>query len=107
MRQKAWIVSVILGGALASGVIMAGSATKRDDNLVVDPDPVGMNISQTYAVNYSKVMDWHDQDHSFDDIILALETSDLLSGFTAQELLRMRQTGLSWDQIWDQVELTP
>ncbi|MCB2209462.1 hypothetical protein KQH62_01095 [bacterium] len=107
MKHSGWILSVLFGGALASGVLMAGSATKREDYLVVDPDPVGMNISHTYAVNYSKVMDWHGQNHSFDDIILALETSDLLSGFTPQELLRMRRTGLSWDQIWDQVELTP
>lgn len=107
MKRKGWIISVILSGALASGIFAAGSARKQEDYLVVDPNPIGKNISKTYAVNYNTVMDWHGQDHTFDDIILALETSDLLSGFSAQDLLGMRLKGLSWDQIWDQVELTP
>ncbi len=107
MKRNRWVVSVLLGGALASGMLLAGLEKRRDGFMAVDPHPVGMNIAEDYAVSYGEVMDWYSQCHSFDDIILALETSDLISGYSPQGLLAMRRDGLSWDQIWDRIELTP
>jgi hypothetical protein len=107
LERNNWIVFVLLGGALASGLLVASISKKQDDCLVVDPHIVGMKISENYMMDYDTVMDWYRQAHSFDDIILALETSDLLSGYSPQGLLAMRQEGLSWDEIWDRVELTP
>lgn len=107
MKRNSWIILISIGGALTSGLLLASYSKKQDGYLVVDPHPMGMNISENYDVTYKEVMDWYSENHSFDDIILALETSDLLTGYKPDELLSMRQDGLSWDQIWDRIELTP
>jgi hypothetical protein len=72
----------------------------------VDPHPIGSNIAENYDVAYSQVMEWYCQEYEFDDIILALETSELMPDYSPDDLLAMKSDGLRWDEIWIEIGLT-
>lgn len=64
----------------------------------VDPHPLGVSIAEKFDVSYERVMTWFCSGHTFDEILIALQTSGM-SDRAVEELLAMRQTR-SWDQIW-------
>jgi len=64
----------------------------------VDPHPLGVSIAEKYDVSYERVMTWFCSGHTFDEILIALQTSGM-SDRSPEELLAMRQNR-SWDQIW-------
>ena len=65
-----------------------------------DPHPVGQSISETFDVSYEEVMTLFCNGHAFEDILLALQTSEI-SGQPAEVLLA-RHEELTWDQIWEE-----
>ena len=67
----------------------------------VNPHPVGQSIAEKFEVSYERVMTWFCSGHTFDEILVALQTSGM-SDRSAEELLAMRQSQ-SWDQIWTEV----
>jgi hypothetical protein len=77
------------------------------------PHPVGAGIAARYEVEYSLVMTWFCDGYGFGQIMLALETSKVLSSETyegefrtPEELLAMRTDQLGWGQIWKELGFT-
>jgi len=67
----------------------------------LDPHPIGAEIAGTYDVAYKDVMGWFCSGHTFEDILLALQTKKL-ADVELEWLLEERLQGKSWDQIWDE-----
>lgn len=67
----------------------------------VDPHPLGVSIAEKFDVSYERVMMWFCSGHSFDEILVALQTSGM-SDRSPEELLTMR-ANKSWDQIWTEL----
>ncbi|QRN83205.1 hypothetical protein JR338_00140 [Chloroflexota bacterium] len=105
MKKFNRVFALILFLALSVGVLLS-SCTLKNDCMADDPHPIGLNIAENYSVDYDQVMVWYCEDHEFDDIILALETADLVPSFSGDALLAMRGDGLSWDEIWLDIGLT-
>lgn len=66
-----------------------------------NPHPIGQSISQTFDVDYEEVMTWFCSGYTFDDILIALETSEA-TGVGAGTLLEMSEEQ-SWEDIWNEV----
>ncbi len=70
-----------------------------------EPHPIGQSIAEAYAVPYEQVMTWFCSGYSFDNIMVALETSQAVD-VPAQTLLDMLLEK-DWDAIWEEVGFTP
>ena len=66
-----------------------------------NPHPIGQSIAQTFDVDYEEVMTWFCSGYTFDDILIALETSEA-TGVSVGILLEMTEEQ-SWEDIWDEV----
>lgn len=66
-----------------------------------DPHPIGENIALTYDVPYDQVMVWYCSGYSFENILIALETSAAVD-IPAETLLQMLLEK-DWETIWDEV----
>jgi len=71
----------------------------------LDPHPIGAEIAGTYDLAYKDVMGWFCSGHTFEDILLALQTKKL-ADVELEWLLDKRLQGKSWDQIWDETGIT-
>ena len=69
----------------------------------VDPHPVAEGIAREFDVTYEEVMAWFCEGHPFDDILLALQTAELIDK-PVDELLAMKE-GKSWDALWEALGL--
>jgi hypothetical protein len=69
----------------------------------VEPHPVAEGIARQFDVSYEEVMVWFCGGHSFDDILLALQTAELVDR-PAGELLVMKEDS-SWDELWETLGL--
>ncbi len=65
-----------------------------------EPHPAGASIADKLDVSYEQVMDWLCGGETFDDILLALQTSRL-SDLTAKELLE-RKDQIGWEAVWEE-----
>lgn len=83
------------GSDLEAEVSTGESVTRCTE---VDPHPLGVSIAEKYDVSYERVMTWFCSGHTFDEILIALQTSGMADR-SPEELLAMRQNQ-SWDQIW-------
>ena len=68
--------------------------------------PVGESIARNYDVLYKDVIDIYCEGYTFDEILLALETESQ-TGMDKLDILQMRDDGLSWDEIWNNLDLIP
>jgi hypothetical protein len=66
-----------------------------------DSDPIGQSIAETYDTSYEQVMIWLCDGYSFDNILIALETSEAVD-IPAETLLEMLLEK-EWEEIWDEV----
>jgi hypothetical protein len=66
-----------------------------------DPHPIGQSIAGTYAVPYQQVMTWFCSGYSFENILVALETSEAVD-IKAETLLLML-LDKEWEEIWDEI----
>lgn len=66
-----------------------------------DPNPLGKDIAKTYSVPYEQVMTWFCQGYSFDNILIALETSEA-TDIPAETLLQMLLEK-DWETIWQEI----
>jgi hypothetical protein len=66
---------------------------------------IGQSISDTFDVPYEKVMSWFCAGHTYDDILLALQTAQT-TDVTPDDLLQRKADGQSWDEIWQAIGLT-
>ena len=61
---------------------------------------LGESITSSYDfTSPQEVMTWFCSGADLEDILVALETEELV-GTPAEDLLQMRADGLSWDEIW-------
>lgn len=88
-------MAVESGADVAAGVSEGETATRCTE---VDPHPMGVSIAEKFDVSYERVMTWFCSGHTFDEILIALQTSGM-SDMSVEELLTLRQSQ-SWDQIW-------
>jgi hypothetical protein len=64
--------------------------------------PVGESIARTYEIPYSELINIYCEGYEFEEILLALETEEQ-SGLIIGEILKMRDEGLSWEEIWKEL----
>lgn len=106
----ATLVTVLLIGLAACSV--AGDATGQEAPVAwaegncteADPHPIGENIALTYDIPYDQVMVWYCSGYSFENILIALETSEAVD-IPAEALLQMLLEK-DWETIWDAVGFT-
>lgn len=68
-----------------------------------DPHPLGSSIADKFSVSYDEVMNWYCDGYLFEDILLALQTSQL-SDATPEELFTQLETN-SWEEIWAELDI--
>ena len=102
------LASLILAAGCTSG---GGDGDQGSDASPVqtdctdtNPHPIGESIAQTYDVSYEQVMTWFCSGYSFDNILIALETSEAVD-MPAQTLLDMLLEK-DWEEIWEEVGFT-
>jgi hypothetical protein len=67
-----------------------------------NPHPMGQSIAETYEdVSYEQVMTWFCDGYTFDDILIALETSEA-TDVPASSLLEMLWEK-PWEEIWEEI----
>ena len=64
----------------------------------LNPHPMGEGIAETFEISYDQVMTWYCDGSAFSDILLALETEQLVDQ-SAAELLSMVEKK-TWEEIW-------
>lgn len=97
-------VSISLLALLAAACGGPGQETEGSIHCTeVDPHPVAQGIARKFDVTYEEVMTWFCSGNSFDDILLALQTAELIDR-PAGELLDMKEDS-SWDQLWEELGL--
>lgn len=70
----------------------------------LNPHPIGASIAADYEVSYEQVMTWFCGGFSFENILVALETSEAVD-IPAETLLQMLLEK-EWEEIWVEVGLT-
>lgn len=65
---------------------------------------IGEGIAEKFEVPYEMIMDWFCVGNQLEDILLALQTSQLIS-ISPDELLTKRVNGQKWDRIWEDLGL--
>lgn len=66
----------------------------------VNPHPVAEGMTESFEITYDEVMTLYCDGYAFSDILLALETSELVDQTPAALLARLRTR--SWQEIWDE-----
>jgi len=82
----------------------SGESTADADCTELDPHPIGASIAADYEVSYEQVMTWFCSGYSFENILIALETSEAVE-VPAEDLLEMLLE-MEWEEIWVEVGLT-
>lgn len=77
------------------------TATAQPACIIQDSNPIGLSISETYKISYEQVMTWNCEGYPFEDILLALETSQSVQVPTTS-LLKM-SLEKEWDEIWKEI----
>ena len=70
-----------------------------------DPHPMAISISEKFEITYEEIMTLYCDGFAFSDILLALETTQLVDQNT-EELLNMLATK-SWEEIWSELGVNP
>ena len=113
VRIKFSLILVIIGLVVALGAnLMACSSPTPPPQIETDvncsetnPHPVGQSIAGKFDVTYAEVMTWFCSGQTFDDILLALQTSELADR-PVEELLEMKDQ-VGWEQVWEELGLVP
>ena len=71
-----------------------------------DPHPQGVALAQKYGVTYEEIMGWFCMRFGFGEIDLAYSIG-LEAGITVEEVFAMRQSGMGWGQIQQELGLLP
>jgi len=66
---------------------------------------IGDAIADKFNLPYEQVMTWFCSGYEFEDILLALQTHQQMET-SIERLLEMRAEGNTWDEIWQQIDLT-
>ena len=71
----------------------------------LNPHPVAEGITDKFPINYDEVMTLYCDGFAFSDILLALETEQLVDQ-SYEDLLSLLETN-SWEKIWDDLGVSP
>jgi len=84
-----------------------GEPTEKPDTncSAINPHPVAEGMTETFEITYDEVMILYCDGYAFSDILLALETSELVDQSPAALLARLRTR--SWQEIWDEFGVNP
>jgi hypothetical protein len=82
----------------------SGEVAGDADCTNLNPHPIGASIAADYEVSYEQVMTWFCGGYSFENILIALETSEAVD-VPADTLLQMLLEK-EWEEIWVEVGLT-
>ncbi len=99
-----WFVSILVVTSFL--LVSCAGAPTQEECLEGEADDIALQISETYEVSYEKVMSWVCVGFVYDDIILALETHDLMPDYSADSLLARLADDQTWEQIWREIGLT-
>lgn len=66
----------------------------------VNPHPVAEGMTETFEITYDEVMTLFCDGYAFSDILLALETAELVDQSPAVLLARLRTR--TWQEIWNE-----
>jgi hypothetical protein len=69
-----------------------------------EPHPIGEQIARTHGVDYEEVMKLFCNGDTFDDILVAYQTSQQ-TGIPVAELLDMAARAGGWEPVWDELGL--
>jgi hypothetical protein len=64
----------------------------------INPHPMAESISETFEISYDEVMTLYCDGNAFSDILLALETAQLVD-YSVEELLTLLDEQ-TWEDIW-------
>ena len=70
----------------------------------INPHPVAEGMTETFEITYDEVMTLYCDGYAFSDILLALETSELVDQSPDALLARLRTR--TWQEIWDEFDLS-
>lgn len=68
------------------------------------PNPIGQSIAETYELAYTDVTAWFCNGFSYENILVALETSAAVN-IPADTLLDMLEEK-DWEEIWAEIGFT-
>jgi len=66
----------------------------------INPHPVAEGMTESFEITYDEVMTLYCDGYAFSDILLALETSELVDQSPEAILARLRTR--TWQEIWDE-----
>lgn len=67
----------------------------------LNPHPLAESMTEQFEVTYEEVMTWYCDGAAFSDILLALETVDLVDK-SVEDLLSMVKD-MTWEEIWQEL----
>lgn len=68
-----------------------------------NPHPMGESIAEKFDTSYEDVMGWYCDGYAFEDILLALQTSQLTG--ESPDVLLEKLINQSWEEIWKELGL--
>jgi len=85
----------------------AGEPVENPDTncSAINPHPVAEGMTETFDITYDEVMILYCDGYAFSDILLALETSELVDQSPEALLIRLRTR--TWQEIWDEFGVSP
>lgn len=96
--------------AVSSEAQMGRGSPTADATCLAQENPIARQIVADYPrATYEQVMYWRCSGASFEDILTALQTEELLppqEDATAQDMLEWLAQGLTWNEIWQVLHLT-
>lgn len=108
---KLLFFAVLCFGLLAAGCVTVSGRnsepTATDDSYdctSATPSPIGQSISATFEIPYETVMTWFCDGYSFENILIALETSEAVD--VPPETLLQMLLDKSWEEIWVEIGFT-
>jgi len=93
------LASTLLGCIRPAPAPAAGEEVAEVDCSSTETHPVAQSIADQFDVSYEQVIAWACAGEAFDDILLALQTSEL-SERSVDELLKMNRE-MGWDKVWE------
>jgi hypothetical protein len=86
------------------------AGAERTDNLetncaALNPHPLAESMAEQFDISYDQIMTWYCDGYAFSDILLALETEELVDQ-SAGELLELLGN-YTWEEIWQQLGIEP
>jgi len=95
------VLTVFLAACSATPAPAAPTATAVPavDCTQEEHHAIAQSIADDFGVSYDQVMAWACAGETFDDILLALQTSEIAQR-TPDEVLAMKKKAGDWEKVW-------